>query len=102
MYILVREAIVKKNRGHAINSIGHASLKCYLHGQNDKRMVDWVENSWRKVTCIVTDDELLEAEKAGDYVKVTESDLEGDPLITLAFVPRDDYPEVFKTFKLFS
>ena len=103
MYILVREIIVKQNRGIAINSVGHASLKCYLDYNDNPQMKDWLFNSWKKVTCVVSDDELLDAvECTKHHVNITESALDGNPLVGVAFVPMEEFPPIFKTFKLFN
>lgn len=102
MYILVRKDAPK---GFAVNAIGHASLACYLKFQEEVDMRSWVVNSFKKVTCKVTDEELEQA-MAGfsedlDYVQITEGACHND-LMAIAFRPRfGGFPDVFKTFKLY-
>lgn len=98
MYILVRGNAPK---GWAVNSVAHASLECYLEYQNHPDMIKWLEESFKKVTCRVTDEELELAKTAGDYVIVTENVLD-DMVMCLAFRPREEYPSFFKDFKLYS
>ena len=102
MYILVRK---EARKGFAVNAIGHAALACYLKFQDEVDMRDWVENSFKKVTCKVTDEELEQAmaelSEHTDYVKITESACDNE-LMAVAFRPRfEGFPEVFKTFKLY-
>ena len=98
MYILVRS---KAPKGWAVNSVGHGALACYLQYKDHSDVVDWLENSFRKVTCKVTDEELVLAKSAGDYVEITESGLD-NMLMCVAFRPRENYPCYFQGFKLYS
>lgn len=98
MFILVRE---KAPTGWAVNGVGHAALMCYLKWKNDPEMIDWVKKSFRKVTCIVSDEEFDLAKKAGNYVIFKENDL-GGMVCTMAFKPRKKYPCYFNGFRLYS
>ena len=98
MYLLVREVIPM---GFAINSVGHASLACYLKYKDDPLMIEWLATSFAKVTCSVTEEQFSDALLCGlDNVLITESALQGQPVV-LAFCPRASYPPEFKSFKLF-
>jgi peptidyl-tRNA hydrolase len=102
MYILVRKEATK---GFAVNAIGHAALACYLKFQDEVDMRLWLRDSFKKVTCKVTDEELEQAmadmSEHMDYVEITESACDGE-LMAVAFRPRGKgFPEVFKTFKLY-
>lgn len=98
MYILIRD---KVPAGLAINSAAHASLACYLKYKDDPRMVDWLANSFKKVTCKVTDEEFAKAMKLeDDFVILTESSLGGE-VTCVTFCPRDNYKCFFKFLKLF-
>jgi len=97
MYILVREVIPI---GYALNSTAHASLACYLKYKEDPRMVEWLANSFAKVTCKVTEQEFCDALLLGlDHVLITESALKGEP-VAIAFCPCD-YPAAFKSYHLY-
>jgi len=98
MYILVRS---KSPKGWGVNGVGHVALMCYLKFKKDPRMKWWLKNSFRKVTCLVSDEEFKLAKKAGDYVVFVEDDLDDMPL-TMAFCPRKEYPCFFNGFKLYS
>lgn len=102
MYILVRKEATK---GFAVNAIGHAALACYLKFQDEVDMRLWLRDSFKKVTCKVTDEELNQAleglSEDIDYVKITESACDNE-LMAVAFRPRGEgFSEVFKTFKLY-
>jgi hypothetical protein len=66
-------------------------------------MQRWLGNSFKKVTCKVNDEELSKALNEIDpsqYVVITESVI-GHETVAIAFCPREDWPEVFETFKLY-
>ena len=98
MYILVRQSTP---RGWAVNGVGHVALMCYLKFKKHPDTKWWLKNSFRKVTCLVSDEEFKLAKRAGDYVVFKEDDLDDMPL-TMAFKPRHKYPCYFNGFKLFS
>jgi peptidyl-tRNA hydrolase len=60
MYILIRDSIPT---GHAINAATRASLACFLKFAGNSDMQRWLADSFKKVTCKVTDDELSLAMK---------------------------------------
>jgi peptidyl-tRNA hydrolase len=97
MYILVRKSIGK---GFAVNAAAHASLQCHLKFQGDTEYDQWLESSFKKVVCKVSDEELDKARDAGYYVETTESRLDGK-LVAVTFKPREQWPECFNTFRLF-
>lgn len=98
MYILVREAVPL---GFAMNAVGHASLACFLKYASHRDMQVWLANSFKKVTCQVTDEELTAAMQAADnHVVITESVI-GHETIAVAFCPRKEWPESFGELKLY-
>jgi hypothetical protein len=97
MYILVRDIVPV---GFAINSVAHASLACHLKFKDDPDYIDWLDNSFSKVTCKVNDDQFALAFHVERNVPITESALKGE-LVALAFCPRDVYPPMFKTFNFY-
>lgn len=98
MYILVRD---KAPKGHGVNAVAHASLMCYLEYQKDPDVIQWLAHSFRKITCIVTDEELNLAKKSGHYIEFRENTLD-NMLLAVAFKPRKDFPCYFNGFKLYS
>lgn len=102
MYILVREDVPL---GIAMNAVGHASLKCYLEFKDHPDMQDWLKNSFKKVTCKVSDEEMGRAALSvaiadGDYVEITESALDGES-VAIAFRPQAEWPKCFKYFGMY-
>ena len=97
MYILVKKSVPK---GFGINSVGHASLMAYLKFQEHPDTIEWLKNSFRKVTCRVSDEEFKEAKKAENFVVVTESDYNNEE-VALAFRPRIEWPPMFEKLRLF-
>ena len=97
MYILIPNDI---SIGMAVNSAAHASLKCHLKYQHDPEYQDWLNNSFKKVTCSVTAYDFEMVKQVNDYVIVTESNLY-DKEVAIAFKPRKEYPAIFKTFDLY-
>ncbi len=98
MYILVRQMIPV---GIQVNSIAHASLGCYLKFSEHKSTKDWIEHSFKKVTCEVTDEEFERAkQETTDWIVITEDTMSNEE-IAIAFRPRSDYPESFKSFNLY-
>lgn len=97
MYILVLEDVPV---GHAINSAAHAALACYLKYGETPEMQAWLANSFKKVACKVTLEQLEKAkEMADDFVSITESNLDGR-LMCVAFKPRETFDPYFKTLSL--
>jgi len=98
MYILVRE---NAPSGYRVNAVAHASLACYLKFENETNVINWVLDSFKKVTCLVSDEELEECISLVDkYIKITESSLDNE-LMAIAFCPREDWPLPFRHLKLY-
>jgi peptidyl-tRNA hydrolase len=98
MYILILDDVPL---GHAVNSAAHAGLACFLKFAGQRDTQKWLADSFRKVTCKVSADEVdLAIANATDYVVMTESAL-GNRITAVAFAPRPEWPELFKTFSLY-
>ncbi|KKN26721.1 hypothetical protein LCGC14_0872030 [marine sediment metagenome] len=98
MYILTRKSI---SLGHQANCIGHVVLACYLKFQDHPDIKDWMEYSYRKVTCQVSDEEFEEAKTlCEDWVAMEENDLDGAE-VAIAFRPREKFPKKFEEYQLF-
>lgn len=97
MYILILDDVPI---GHAINSAAHASLACYLRFQQTQEMKDWLANSFKKVTCRVSRQELDSAIGfIPEHIVITESNLDGR-VMCAAFAPRAEWDSFFKTLAL--
>ena len=78
VYILLKDTV---NTGHAVNGAAHASLSLYLQHEDNPYVQEWVKNSFRKVTCSVSETEFELAKTFGiDYITVTESMLNGQEI----------------------
>lgn len=97
MYILIRDSVPL---GLALVAVGHASLACFLRWKEDDDMLDWLDHSFRKVICRVSDAEFEKAKEFEDFEVLKESALENQE-VALAFKPRDQWPKAFQFFKLY-
>ena len=97
MYILISDEL---ETGQAMTSAAHGSLMCYLQYMHNPRMAEWLASSFKKVICKVkvTDLENAMAE-AGDGVWITESRL-GNSKVGAVFLPREEWPQNFRYYKL--
>jgi peptidyl-tRNA hydrolase len=102
IYILIKDWV---DVGHAVNTAGHASLILYLKYKNHPNMKEWLENSFRKVTCKVSEEVFKQAKKQDDYVIVTENAFKKengeDTEVALAFLPRKEWSKFFKFLQLY-
>ena len=97
MYILIKDSI---DLGHAINSAAHAGLMGYLEWKDDSIIDEWLSNSFRKVTCKVSEKEFQKAMQYDDFVVVTELAFAGAE-VGLVFKPRYEWPKFFKFLQLY-
>ncbi|NQS88817.1 hypothetical protein HQ584_03380 [Patescibacteria group bacterium] len=103
MYILVRESVKEKDEGHAVLSVAHASAAACRNWAAEADFDDWANNSFRKVLCLVTDEEFDKAktyfEDGRDFQIMTESALDNKE-ISVVFKPREEWPKFFKFLRL--
>ncbi len=98
MYVLVRESAPL---GLAMAAVGHAVLGVYLKFKNEPDMQDWLQNSFRKVVCKVTDAEFEAAQKLDErHLAFVEPDWNNRE-IAVAFCPKEEWPTRFKFFRLY-
>jgi hypothetical protein len=101
MYILLLDTV---DLGHSVLSAAHASLSCYLTFESDPDVRLWATHSFRKVTCRVTEKEFKKALTYGtnmvDYRVITEMALDNQE-IAIAFKPKEEWPNFFKSLKLY-
>ena len=75
MYIAIKEWVPT---GHALNIAAHAGLIGWLEFKDREDSVHWLANSFKKVTCMASDEE-FNMLKQVEYSKViTESRLDND------------------------
>lgn len=96
MYILVRADIP---RGLGIVAAAHAAVAATLKFQDHPDTQEWLNTSFRKVVCLVSDQEFAKAKEVDDHVVMTELALDKDET-AIAFRPRLSYPTRFKFFAL--
>lgn len=98
MYVLVRGSVPT---GLGVNAVGHTSLATYLRFKDDPILQAWITSKhFRKVTCVVTDAQFEKAKKYPDHVIMTENAI-GDAEVAIGFCPREEWPDFFKSLKLF-
>jgi hypothetical protein len=97
VYILIKDYVPV---GHAVNCSAHASLAMWLKFGTNPTVKSWAEKSFKKVSCVVTPKQFEEAKSHEDYVVITESAFDDEEL-AIAFAPREEWPEFFKTLKLY-
>ena len=96
MYILIKESI---DPGHSIVAAAHASLGCYLKFKDHQDTKEWLDKSFRKVICKVSEEEFENSKEFDDFVVITESSLDNKE-VAIAFRPRNEWPKAFKFYKL--
>jgi hypothetical protein len=102
IYILIRKNIKDKDLGHAALNIAHAMAVGFKRWHNDLDFQEWLNNSFRKVLCEVTDEEFERAKTIlpeEDYAIIGECALNDD--VSIIFKPRKEWPKFFKYLKLF-
>jgi peptidyl-tRNA hydrolase len=98
MYICVKD---DTQVGMAINAAAHGSLMCHLEYYGDIGYQEWLDKSFKKVTCAVTDAEFAMLKTVSDHLVVTESRLDNAEL-AIVLKPRhdNDWPEFVNLLKL--
>lgn len=96
MYILVKRSVPL---GIGIVSAVHAPLIAYLKYKDDLIFKDWLENSFKKVVCWVTDNEFESCKEMDLTEVITESKYENKET-AIVCCPRKEWPRKFKYFPL--
>lgn len=87
--------------GYALNSMAHAGAMLALkYDMTEPLMREWLNTSFRKVTCKVTLEQFEQAKKYDDWFVVTELAFDKQEVI-LVFKPREEYPKFFKYLSLY-
>jgi hypothetical protein len=100
MYIAIKEWVPT---GHALNTAAHAGLVGWLKFGDLPETQEWLSNSFKKVTCMVTDEEFALLKNVPNCSVLTESRLDNDE-VAIVFAPRkkEDWPEIMKTLRLWA
>lgn len=98
MYICIKQDTPV---GMAMNAAAHAGLMCHLKFSDDGEYLDWLQNSFKKVTCAVTDAEFAMLKNLDDSFVVTESRMDNAEL-AVVLKPRqpNEWPEFVNLLKL--
>lgn len=98
MYICIKDDIPV---GIAMNSAAHGSLMCHLKFYGDGDYQEWLEKSFKKVTCAVSPAEFSMLKEVSDSIIVTESRLNGQE-VAIVLKPRqpNEWPEFVNLLKL--
>ena len=98
-YILVKDWV---DTGHAVNSCTHAGYMMSLQwDKSDPTISEWLSDSFRKVTCKVSESQFEQAKKqADDWFVVTELAFDKQEVV-LVFKPRQEWPNFFNFLSLY-
>jgi peptidyl-tRNA hydrolase len=98
MYICIKQDTAV---GMAMNAAAHAGLMCHLKYSEYASYKEWLDKSFKKVTCAVTDAEFAMLKTVEDHIIVTESRLDNAEL-AIVLKPRhdNDWPEFVNLLKL--
>ena len=98
MYICIKQ---DTSVGMAMNAAAHAGLMCHLKFNKDTDYIDWLDKSFKKVTCAVSDAEFAMLKTLPDSFIVTESRLNNAEL-AIVLKPRqpNEWPEFVNLLKL--
>ena len=98
MYICIKD---DTQVGMAMNAAAHAGLMCHMKFCEDGDYLEWLEKSFKKVTCAVTPAEFAMLKELPDTFVVTESRLDNAEL-AIVLKPRhdNDWPEFVNLLKL--
>lgn len=98
MYICIKD---DTQPGMAMNAAAHAGLMCHLKFCEDGDYLEWLDKSFKKVTCAVTPAEFAMLKELPDTFVVTESRLNNAEL-AVVLKPRhdNDWPEFVNLLKL--
>jgi peptidyl-tRNA hydrolase len=98
MYICIKD---DTQVGMAMNAAAHAGLMCHMKFCEDGDYLEWLEKSFKKVTCAVTPAEFAMLKELPDTFVVTESRLNNAEL-AVVLKPRhdNDWPEFVNLLKL--
>lgn len=98
MYILILDWV---DIGHALNSMAHAGCMIPEHWSKDDPIIqEWYDNSFRKVTCKVSEKQFEKAKEYGEWFVVTEKQFD-DKEVVLVFKPRREWGKFFKFLPLY-
>lgn len=99
MYIVLRESLITPGLAALVSA--HASLACYLKYKDHANIEAWLNpGPFFKVICIANDVEFEKVKAVEDNVVLTESRLEGQE-VAVAFLPREEYPKMFKFLRMY-
>lgn len=103
MYILVKEEFPASV---AINSAAHGAMGAYIAWNGEEEFDGWVKESYKKVTCKVSEKQLETIEKVLEKtglkkLEQTESRLDKAHILTVIY-PFDVTKPEYKTFKFLS
>lgn len=98
MYICIKD---DTQVGMAMNAAAHAGLMCHMKFSEDLDYLEWLDKSFKKVTCAVTPAEFSMLKELPDNLIVTESRLNNAEL-AVVLKPRhdNDWPEFVNLLKL--
>ena len=97
MYILVRESIPL---GLAMTAAAHCATAAHQKFWGDPDYDWWLNNSFKKVVCKVTDEEFEHAKQFDKHIVMDENNY-NDEETAIVFCPREKFPKDFWSYKLY-
>lgn len=79
----------------------HASLAYFRKFENTENMQTRINGIFKKVVCVVSETEFINAKKEPDHVVLTESAMNNQE-VCIAFSPREEYAKMFKFFSMWT
>ncbi len=96
MYIVVKRSI-PDNLVPVVTA--HSSLACYKKFETESDMQEWMSGIFRKVICVVSDEDFESLKLVEKNIILTESALQNQEA-AIAFCPRMEYPKQFRNLPL--
>jgi len=98
MYICINDSTPV---GMAMNAAAHAGLMCHMEFCEDGNYLEWLQKSFKKVTCSVTPAEFAMLKQLDNHLIVTESRMDNAELAVVLCARHDnDWPEFVNLLKL--
>lgn len=97
MYILVKQSLPSHKMVAVAHGVLMAHLKFNTNDSYENSLVynNWLENSFRKVVCEVSDADFERFKQFENKVIVTESGLDNQE-VAMVYCPRPEWPKEFK------
>lgn len=97
MYIVVRDDVPSN---YVPVVCAHAALSAYHKNKEDAEVIEWMQNSFKKVVCKVSNEAFEQCKNLERSVIITESSL-GNQEVACVLLPRENFPKFVKFLPLY-